>query len=225
MVLLFCFARCSEEIQSVFLPAGRSAIPAAFSCGSGRRNYATCTKPKKVRCYFKMTLRNFLKIVMGLLLLFAAAIGLTSINHPIILKWLSGSARRIGKPITATVYTNGKVNSGIKVFHVDEYWGSSKKVNSYLLSLTAYDSLGMLKFFNINLNEKWIGSPVGTSKNDYDCIAGHLFQSETGGHFISFQDDMKGFNFDPQLLVTERQIRFNIPPNKLNFDSVRIELQ
>ena len=178
-----------------------------------------------VGCYFKMTLRKLLKILVGLLLLFAVAVGLTSISHPIILKWVTGSARHIGKPIQATVYTNGQINNGIKVFHVDKYWGSDKKANNYLLSMTEYDSLGKLKFFNINVNEKWIGRPVGSSKKDYDFIAGHLFQSETGGHFSPWQDDMKGFNFDPQLSYTDRQIRFNVPPNKLKYDSVRIEIQ
>ena len=179
----------------------------------------------RVICYFNMNLLKVLKIAVGLFLLFAVAIWVTSITHPIILKWLDGSARDIGKPIQATVYTNGQVNYGIKVFHVDRYWDTNEKANSYLLSLTEYDSLGMLKFFNIDLKERWIGRPVGTSKYDYDLITGNLFQSETGGHFTSFQNDMKGFNFDPQLSFTDRQIKFNIPPNILKFDSVRIELQ
>lgn len=164
-----------------------------------------------------MTLRKPLKIVFGLLIFFAVAVGLTSINHPIILKWVTGYAKHHGKPIPATIYTNGQRNEHIKVFYTDEE-------NNYLLSLAEYDSLGMWKFINIDLNEKWIGRPVGTSKNDYDFIAGHLFQSETGGHFTPFQDDIKGFNFDPQLSFTNRQIKFNMPPNKLKFDSVRIIL-
>lgn len=164
-----------------------------------------------------MTLLKLLKIVFGLLILFAVAVGLTSINHPIILKWVTGSARHFGKPIPAIVYTNGQVNDHIKVFYSDE-------ANNYLLSLTAYDSSGMPEFFNINLNEKWIGRPVGMSKNDYDFIAGHLFLSETGEHFSPFQDEMKGFNFDPQFSITGRQIKFNMPPNKLKFDSLRIKL-
>ena len=164
-----------------------------------------------------MTLRKLLKIVFGLLILFAVAVGLTSINHPIILKWVTGSARHFGKPIPATVYTNGQVNDHIKVFYSDE-------ANNYLLSLAEYDSLGMFKFFNINLNEKWIGRSVGTPKNDYDFIAGHLFLSETGEHFSPFQDEMKGVNFDAQLSFTDRQIKFNMPPNELKLDSVRIKL-
>jgi hypothetical protein len=81
-----------------------------------------------------MTLRNVLKIVFGLLLLFAVAVGLTSINHPIILKWVTGSARHHGKPMQATVYTNGQVNDNIKVFYTDE-------ANNYLLSLAEYYSV------------------------------------------------------------------------------------
>lgn len=172
-----------------------------------------------------MILRKIIKIVVGLLLLFAVAVGLISTSHPIILKWVTNSARLIGRPIQATVYTNGKVNSGIRVFHIDKYWGSNAKANNYLISLAEYDSIGRLKFFNINLNENWIGSPVGTSKNDYDFIAGYLFQSETGGDFIPFQDDIKGFGIDPQLSFIDRQIKFNMPQNKLGIDSVRIKLQ
>ena len=164
-----------------------------------------------------MTLRKLLLTVFALLILLAVAVGLTSINHPIILKWVTGSATHHGKPMPAIVYTDGKVNNEIKVFYTD-------KANNYLLSLKEYDTLGMLEFININLSEKWIGRPVATSKKDYDFIGGHLFQSETGGHFSPFQDDMKGFNFDPQLTFTDGQIRFNMPPSKVNFDSVRIIL-
>jgi hypothetical protein len=163
-----------------------------------------------------MTLRKVLNIFFGLLLLFAVAVGLTSLNHPIILKWLTGSARHHGKPMQATVYTNGQVNDNIKVFYTDE-------ANNYLVSLADYDSSGMLKFININLNKKWIGRPTGTSKKDYDFIAGHLFQSETGRHFSPIQDDIKDFNFDQQLSVNGKQIKFNLLLN-MRFDSVRIEL-
>jgi hypothetical protein len=171
-----------------------------------------------------MTLKKFLKLILGLLLIFAVAIGLTSIKHPIVLKWLSGTARIIGKPVDATVYTNGKVNHEIKIFHTNKYWGSSKKANNYIISLKESDTLSKLKFFNINLNEKWVGRPVSTANDDYDLIWGNLVQSETGGQFIPFQDDIKGFDFDPQLLFNDKQIKFNVPPNTLKFDSVRVEL-
>ncbi|WP_207492527.1 hypothetical protein [Aridibaculum aurantiacum] len=164
-----------------------------------------------------MTLRKTVKIVLALLVILALAVGLTSINHPIILKWLTGSAKHHGAPMSATVYTNGKVNDHIKVFYTDE-------AKSYLVSLAEYDNAGKLEFMNINLDEKWIGRPAAMSSRDYDLIAGHLFQSETGGKFSPFQDDIKGFNFDPQLSFEGKQIKFNMPPNNLQIDSVRIIL-
>lgn len=109
------------------------------------------------------------------------------------------------------------MNDLIKVFYTDE-------ADNYLVSLTEYDSLGMLQFLTINQEEKWVGRPAGASKNDYDFIAGHLFQSKTGGHFSPFQDSTKGFGFDPQLSFTDNEIKFNMPPGIVKFDSVRIEL-
>ncbi|MBC5994843.1 hypothetical protein [Pontibacter cellulosilyticus] len=163
-------------------------------------------------------LLRLLKIVFGLLILLAVAVGLASISHPIILKWVTGSAKHHGKPMPATVYTNGQVNDHIKVFYSDE-------PKNYLLSFAEYDSLGMIKFLNVDLNEKRIGRPVATSKNDFDIIAGHLFQSETGRHFSPLQDDIKGVDFDSHLTFSDTEIKFNMPPNKLKFDSIRIELQ
>jgi hypothetical protein len=172
-----------------------------------------------------MTLRKYLKILAGLLLFFVITIGMISIDNPIVLKLLAGSARHIGKPIEVIVYTDGKINDEIKVFYVDKYWHGREKANCYLVSLKEYDTSGMLAYFNINLDERWIGSPVGTSKKHYDFIGGHLFQSETGGYFTPFQNEIKGFNFDPQLSFTETQIKFKVPPKTLKFDSVRIELK
>ncbi len=172
-----------------------------------------------------MAIRKLLIFVIGLLLFFAIVVGVISINHPIILKWLSGSARLIGKLTHATVYTDGKINQDIKVYHIDKYWNSNKKANCYLLNLGKYESFGRLAYLNVNLNEKWIGKPAAVSKRDYDFIAGQLFQSETGGHFTPFQDDMKGFDFDPRLSFNMREIKFSMPPNTVGFDSIRIELQ
>jgi hypothetical protein len=164
-----------------------------------------------------MTLRKLLIIVCALLILLAVTIGLTSINHPIILKWVTGSARHFGKPISATVYTNGQINDHIKVFYSDE-------PNNYLVSLTEYDTLGLFKFLHINLSEKWIGRPVGMSENDYDFIGADLFLTESGQNFTPFKDDLKGSSFDSQLSFADRQIKFNMPPNELMLDSVRVKL-
>lgn len=139
------------------------------------------------------------------------------------MKWSIGTGKNIGKPIKAIVYTNGEINDEIKVYRVNTYWDGTK-TNDYLLSLTQYDLEGKLKFINIDLKEKWIGRPVCTSMDCYQVVDGYLFQSESGGHFVPFEDDMKGYNFNPHLSFDDREIRFNIPRGVLRFDSVRIEL-
>ena len=171
-----------------------------------------------------MTIRKLLQILVALLLIFVVAVGLISINHPIIIKWLSGTARHIGKPITATVYTNGQINNDIKVFHVDKYWKGGRA--DYYIIYVPYADKSRLKFFSLNKKDNYAGCPVSTNIRDYDLIAGHLFQSEVGAHFTPFSDDMKGFDFDPHLSFSNKQINLNIPATvkELRCDSIRIEL-
>ena len=172
-----------------------------------------------------MTLGKLLKIFIGLLLILVVAIGLISINHPIILKWLSGTARHIGKPIIATVYANGQINADIKVFHVDRYW-NGKQTNYYLVHFSYADTKETRSIININKQDNFVGRPSSTNKKEYDEIFGRLFQGEVGGKFTPFTDDMKGYNFDPQLSFTDKTIKIKMPPsaNELKCDSIRIEL-
>jgi hypothetical protein len=139
------------------------------------------------------------------------------------LKWLAGSARNIGKPIEAKVYTNGMANSDIKVYHVDEYW-NGKKANNYIISFPETDSLKKLKYITLDIQQKIVGRPAATSKYDYDIILGSLYQSEVGAHFTDFKDEIKGYAFDPLITFNENQLTFNIPPGQLMFDSLRIEI-
>ena len=171
-----------------------------------------------------MTSRKLLKIYVGLLLFFVVAVGLTSIYHPIILKWLSGTARHIGKPVIATVYTNGQINPDIKVFHVDKYWNGEEA--DYYLVYSPYADKSKVKFFSLNRKDNYAGIPTSTNIKDYDLIAGHLFQSEIGATFSPFTSDMKGFDSDPLITFKDKQIILNIPPaaTALKCDSMRIEL-
>lgn len=78
--------------------------------------------------------RKLFKISILLILSFFVLIGFTYKKYPILIKWIAGTARIIGKPIKATVYTNGLINSRIKVYHVDTYWQGGS-ANNYLVSL------------------------------------------------------------------------------------------
>jgi len=89
---------------------------------------------------------------------------------------------------------------------------------------TPYADKSRLNFFSLNKKENYAGSPTSTTIRDYDFIAGHLFQSETGAKFTPFTDDMKGFDFDPRLIFTDKQITVNIPATvkELKCDSIRV---
>lgn len=167
---------------------------------------------------------KILRISLVLLLIVLAGTALISINHPIILKWLSGTARHIGKPIPATVYTDGKVNTSIEVFHVDRYWNGESA--DYYLVYIPDAGKNRLKFLTLNRKDGYAGSPVSTASRDYDLIGGHLFQSETGSKFSPTNSDIKGLGFDPQLSFNGKQITLNIPATatELKCDSIRIVL-
>ena len=172
-----------------------------------------------------MTLRKLLKIFIGLLIFFVVVIGLISINHPIFLKWLSGTARLVGKPITARVYTNGQMKPDIKVFHVNKYWDGTQ-ADYYLVHFPLADTKETREIISINRKDNYVGKPSSTHKKEYDNIFGILFQGEIGGRFTPFQDDMKGFDFDPKLSFSGKTIKLSIPPTAKEFkcDSIRIEL-
>lgn len=168
--------------------------------------------------------RKILKFIMGGCVVFAVALGIVFQTHPIILKWMLGTARIIGKPVNAVVYTNGRLNNDVKVFYVDQYW-NDMKADNYIVDFSETKAIGYLKFINIDTYKSTVGYPSGSSKNDYDIICGRLFQSEVGGRFTDFRNDVKGFGFDPGLLINEKQIGFNIPQGKQGFDSVSILLR
>src|ERR1700733_2883194 len=157
--------------------------------------------------------QKLLKISAGLLIIFAVVLGLISINHPIIPKWLVGSARIIGRPIKAAVYTDGQLNKNICVFQVDKYW-DNEKANYYLIYFPIAETRNSIReVISLNLKDNYVGKPSGTCKKDYDIIFGLLFQSEFGAHFSKFEDDMKGYGFDPKLKFSDRHIELNIPPS------------
>jgi hypothetical protein len=175
-------------------------------------------------CYFKMTLRKILSSVVGLLLIIAVVFVLTSVSHPIILKWLSGSARLVGRPANAMVFADGRISKDIKVFHVDKYW-NGEPADYYILYFPYADN-SRLQFLSLNRKDNYAGGPSSTNKRDYDIIAGLLFQSEVGAKFTPIQDDIKGFNHEPQLAFKDRQITLIIPPTakELNCDSLCVVL-
>jgi hypothetical protein len=172
-----------------------------------------------------MLIKKIIQIVIGLLLIFIIAGGIAAINHPIILKWLSGTARVIGKPIKADVYTNGELNPGIKVFHVNEYWNRTK-ADYYLLHFSYMIESQRSEYIIVNRKDSYVGLPSSTNKKEYDKVFGFLFQGEVGSKFTPFENDIKGSGFDTQLSFAGKTIKFKVPEIAREFqcDSIRIEL-
>jgi hypothetical protein len=172
-----------------------------------------------------MTLRKLSIFLGGLLLIVTVMTGITAITYPIILDWLEGSARIVGKPIKTTVYANGQINKDFKVYHIDRHWDGEP--TDYYILYFPYAKNSKLKVLGLNRKDNYVGIPVSGGKQGYDIIVGNLFQGEGGDRFISVEHDIKGFNFDPKLVFTDRQISFCIPPtvNDLKCDSLRVVLQ
>ncbi len=151
-------------------------------------------------------------------------VGLASLYHPIIFKLLTGSARLLDRPVNAIVYTDGKINNDIKVYHVDKYWNGQPA--DYYVLYFAYAVKSRLKFLSLNKKDNYAGIPVSANIRDYDIVAGFLIQSETGGNFTPMQDDMKGLNFEPGLTFINGQVLLIIPPaaKELKCDSLQVIL-
>jgi hypothetical protein len=170
-----------------------------------------------------MMFTKIIKIFSGIFSIFALAVSLTAISHPIILKWFSTSARIIGRPVKAIVYADGRKIRSIKVFHAAQYWNNSI-ANYYILYFLSDNMISKRgKIISLNLKDNYVGLASSTNKMDYDIVLGVLFQSEVGSHFTPFGDDTKGYGFDPRLTFTEKQIKFRVP-NEFGCDSIRVEL-
>lgn len=141
--------------------------------------------------------------------------------HPILISYMWGTARDLGEPAKATVYTDGEQTRDIKVFREKTNW-DGQKYNGYVLMLKQFDKEGMLQFVSVDLSDTVVGRPVSINKDGYDVINDHLYQSEVAYHLVDFRDDMKGFHFDPHLAFTNKEIKFSFPPGWLKFNSIRI---
>lgn len=130
----------------------------------------------------------------------------------------------IGKPVPATVYVDGQPNSAIQVFHVDKYWDGTK-ADYYLIHFSYADTKEKREIISVIKEDNFVGRPGSINREEYDILFGRLFQGEVGGKFSAFTDDMKGYDFDPQLAFTEKTIKLRLPPSAIEFkcDSLRIE--
>ena len=163
------------------------------------------------------------KIVLAVAGLFLVFFILVVYRHPIVLKWMGGSARLIGLPVRASVYADGVIDKKIKVFHSDKYWDGHKTDNYilYILSPYLYKTKHIV---SLDIPNKYAGVPVVTDKNTFDLVFGILFQSEPETQLADFRDNVKGYGFDPHMDIAGKTIRFNLPSKqKPGISLIRIE--
>jgi len=163
------------------------------------------------------------RIALVLAGLFLVFVTLIIYRHPIILKWMRGTARIIGFTKRATVYADDVIDQRIKVFHCDKYW-DGRKADYYILYLLSPYSFRTKHIVSLDIPGKFAGVPSATDKNAIDLVFGILFQSENGDQFSDFKDEMKGYGFDPHLDISGNTIRFNLPSKlKPGISMIRIE--
>ncbi|MDO1451758.1 hypothetical protein Q0590_36125 [Rhodocytophaga aerolata] len=160
-------------------------------------------------------------LLIGLVLV--AGVVLTSmvvkyyLEHPILLKYATFTARNLGTPLQADVYTDEKLNDSIKVF--------SNGDSSILLYLSDTPQIG--RVIMVNWEHNMVGIPSGATMNDYDFFWGQLFQSEVGRSIAPFNSVKINHSFNPKLIHRGNEITFIIAPPtdeefKYRFRTVKI---
>ena len=163
------------------------------------------------------------KTLFALTILFSVFLILFVYRHPIVLKWMTGSARVIGSPLRASVYADGKMDKKIKVFHSDTYW-DGRRADCYILYILSPYTYKTKHIVSLDIHDKYAGVPAFTDKKSFDLVFGILFQSETGTQFSDFRNSVTGYGFDPHMDISGKTIRFYLPSKQKPEPSlIRIE--
>ncbi len=114
---------------------------------------------------------------------------------------------RLLKPVHATVLCDSQVSQkGLLYEYKDEY---GDKMIFYLKGPTRLDR----KVLVIDVDRQKIGVP-NSSFQDYSLWGNHLFQNNSGENYIPLDNNVKRNYFDPNLIITSDEIRFELPPNE-----------
>ena len=144
--------------------------------------------------------------------------------NPIVGKFLTGTARIIGKNIDCEVYIDGKKKTDATVYKSDSNFVENEKRNYLILYLRNVKSYEGIPVFVIDKENEIVMLP-NASKKDYDLVFGNLLQSDSGANvMIPINDKLKGFGVEPNLRITEKNIEFEIiVKNKIQKIKINIE--
>ena len=185
---------------------------------------ATFAKPENVICNSEQIalMKNLKKLWTLLsLILFLGIFGMYLSQNIILLKYLFGDARNIGKAIPVKVYADGKINNEIKIFNQERYWNNDKS-NCKIFYFPYAKSY---TFLCVNYDYNYLGTPISTGEKAFKIIFGNLFQSELGAKSSPIESKLKSLGFHSHLRITEKNTKFILPKSEFGIDSLRIEFE
>jgi hypothetical protein len=130
--------------------------------------------------------------------------------NPIVGKFLTGTARIIGKNINCEVYIEGTKKIEAKLYKSDSNFAENEKRNYLILYLRNVKNYKGIPVIVIDKENRIVMFP-NASKKDYNLVFGNLLQSDSGANvMIPINDELKGFGVEPNLIITEKKIEFEI---------------
>ncbi len=157
-------------------------------------------------------------------------LGINSFFTPIS-KLLFRTGRIISPPINAIIKIDGIENRNIKIFKTSEIYDPNRpnlhnrKIKSLIIWFPLSSSRNKRNIFYINIERQIIGN-VNSSSRDYDLFfKKYLFQSDSGQYVVSWDDKIKGINFNPKLIIKKFEVSFILPENfgKYKFKKMNIK--
>ena len=169
--------------------------------------------------------RNIIEIMLKKLLIFVITsfiliTVITMYSTPIIGKYLTGTARIIGKETRTDIFINGKKKSDAKLFISKSNFEETKKHDYLILYLDEVKDYRGIPVLIIDKDHK-ILMFSNSSKKDYDIIFKNLFQSDAGANvMIPVNNELKGLEFEPDLKIEKDVIKFKIVAENKIYDMI-----
>ncbi|TPG34002.1 hypothetical protein [Flavobacterium pectinovorum] len=125
-------------------------------------------------------------------------------------KFLTGTARIIGKEIKSEIYIDGKREDKAKLF-ISKSNFEGNETRDYLI-LYLRDVKKIKEYPVLVIDRKYNDVMIpNASKNDYNLVFNYLFQSDSGANVMVFvKDDVKGLGFEPDLRIENNVIKFKM---------------
>ena len=129
---------------------------------------------------------------------------------PILGKFITGTAREIGKETKSEIYIDGKRENEAKIFISKSNFEGNEKRDYLILYLREVKKIKEFPVLVIDRKYNEVKIP-NAGENDYNLFFNYLFQSDSGANVMVFvNDDVKGLGFEPDLRIEKEVIKFKM---------------